>query len=702
MITRDRLFHDMTLDYHQPTEPKPGSKVFLHFRCGKNEVKKIYLVYEINGEIKEIAMRKHQTEDQFDYYHCSGTVPKSGDDIYYYFRIESEDEVLYYGQKGPTENIPNSMRFRLIPGFSTPYWAKGAVMYQIFVDRFRNGDPDNDVLTDEYYYVNGKTIRVENWRDYPDATGKDIRSFYGGDLQGVIEKLGYLKELGIEVIYLNPIFVSPSTHKYDIQDYDHIDPHFGKIVSDSGNLLKEGEDNRNATRFIDRVSNLRNLEASDALFAKLVAEAHKHGIRVIIDGVFNHCGSFNKWMDREHLYDNSKGYDKGAYISYDSPYRDFFKFYGGNWPENGEYEGWWNYETLPKLNYEGSKELEDYIIEIGKKWVSAPYYADGWRLDVAADLGHSEEYNHKFWRRFRTEVKKANPDALILAEHYGSARKWLSGGEWDSVMNYDAFMEPLSFFLTGMEKHSDEYHEELLGDVDSFWFKMYEAGVSNFVHSSKLVAMNELSNHDHSRFLTRTNHAVGRSSTLGCEAANKNVSLAVMRQAVVVQMTWPGAPTVYYGDEAGVCGFTDPDNRRTYPWGLEDRELIDFHKKMIRIHKISTELRTGSLARLNSEKNILAYGRFNRTSATIVVINASPYESICELNVEVLGIPLEAKVLRVMESTRNGFKTEPLNYHVKNGKLVRTYGANSAVVMQYNRISAINEESFWSTNFFRI
>ncbi len=702
MIRRDRLFHDMTLDFLQPTEPKSGSRVYIYFRCGKEDADRIFLVWENSNEGKELQMKKSRREDQFDYYQVAGMVPKVGGDIYYYFRIESKDETLYYDQTGAVTYVPTSKRFRLIPDFSTPEWAKGAVMYQIFVDRFRNGDPDNDVLTDEYFYVNGKTIQKKSWREEPDPNGADIRSFYGGDLQGVIDKLDYLKSLGIEVIYFNPLFVSPSSHKYDIQDYDHIDPHFGKIVLDYGDLLKENNTNSNAKRFITRVSDHRNLEASDTLFAELVDKAHKKGIRVILDGVFNHCGSFNKWMDKERIYESAETYEKGAYCSAESPYRDYFGFSSNNWPYNNDYEGWWGYDTLPKLNYEGSKALEDYIIHIGKKWVSEPYYADGWRLDVAADLGHSEEYNHRFWKRFRKAVKEANPEAVIIAEHYGSARKWLSGGEWDSIMNYDAFMEPLTYFLTGMEKHSDEKHEELIGDVNAFWGRMYEAGVDNFVESSKLVAMNELSNHDHSRFLTRTNGVVGRSSTHGCRAAEIGVNKAIMRQAVVVQMTWPGAPTVYYGDEAGVCGFTDPDNRRTYPWGLEDKEMIDFHKKMIVIHKSSTELKTGSLVRLDAGDNILAYGRFNGTSATIVVINRSAYECAREINVEPLGIPEEAKIIRVMESTSKGFKTEPLNYFIKKGKLVRVFGAESAVVLQYNRITAINEEAFWATNFFNI
>ena len=186
-----------------------------------------------------------------------------------------------------------------------------------------------------------------------------------------MDKLDYLKDLGIDAIYFNPLFVSPSCHKYDTQDYDHIDPHFGKIVEDGGSALdKDEHDNTKATKYIKRVTDLRNLKASDDLFAKLVSEAHKRGIKIILDGVFNHCGSFNKWMDRERIYENNKDYEPGAFISKDSPYHDFFVFHGDSWPYNTQYDGWWGYDTLPKLNYEGSKKLEEYILSIGRKWVS--------------------------------------------------------------------------------------------------------------------------------------------------------------------------------------------------------------------------------------------------------------------------------------------------------------------------------------------
>ena len=206
---------------------------------------------------------------------------------------------------------------------------------------------------------------------------------------------------------------------------------------------------------------------------------------MLVDGVFNHCGSFNKWLDAELLYQHAGGYPQGAYVSEDSPYRYFFQFHNENaWPFNDSYDGWWGHATLPKLNYEESPELYQYILGIAK-WVSAPFGADGWRLDVAADLGHSSEYNHKFWRDFRKNVKEANPEAIILAERLRRSGKLACGDQWDTVMNYDAFMEPLTWFLTGMEKHSDEYNGILFGDGVSFFRSMnyHMARMKNAVSS---------------------------------------------------------------------------------------------------------------------------------------------------------------------------------------------------------------------------
>ena len=685
-MNKNALFCDGTSDYVIPAEPGIHEKVRLRFRTARDDAQEVCLIS--GGEA--LQMQKISSGEVFDYYETE--VQLTDTMFVYYFRIKSESEELCYHRCGVSEHPVEYYNFRIMPGFSTPAWAKGAVMYQIFVDRFCNGDPSNDVEDGEYVYIGEPVCKVKDWNEFPAAM--DIRRFHGGDLQGVLDKLDYLEELGVEVRYFNPLFVSPSNHKYDIQDYDYIDPHYGVIIEDGGEVLPEGEkDNTRATKYQKRTGDIRNLEASNRLFAKLVEEMHTRGMRVILDGVFNHCGSFNKWMDRERIYEPQPEYEKGAYVSAQSPYRDFFHFFDEReeaWPYNKNYDGWWGHDTLPKLNYEDSPTLEEYILNIGKKWVSPPYNADGWRLDVAADLGYSNEYNHIFWENFRKAVKSANPQALILAEHYGDPGEWLQGDEWDSVMNYDAFMEPLTWFLTGMEKHSDERRTDLWGNADNFVNTMNHF-MASMLTPSLQVAMNELSNHDHSRFLTRTNHIVGRVAQLGSKAAEEGINLAVMREAVAVQMTWVGAPTVYYGDEAGVCGFTDPDSRRTYPWGQENRELVEFHKEMIRIHKREKPLRTGSLKMLSWSSNVLAYARFQEGEQIIVVLNNSKELKEVTIPVWQAEVPMKGKMERLMYSWEKSYTTERDIYLVEDGETVVNMGKHSVLIMKPVREMQVDE-----------
>lgn len=685
-MNKNALFCDGTSDYVIPAEPGIHEKVRLRFRTARDDAQEVCLIS--GGET--LQMQKMSSGEVFDYYETE--VQLTDTMFVYYFRIKSESEELCYHRCGVSEHPVEYYNFRIMPGFSTPAWAKGAVMYQIFVDRFCNGDPSNDVEDGEYVYIGEPVCKVKDWNEFPAAM--DIRRFHGGDLQGVLDKLDYLEELGVEVIYFNPLFVSPSNHKYDIQDYDYIDPHYGVIIEDGGEVLPEGEkDNTRATKYQKRTGDIRNLEASNRLFAKLVEEMHTRGMRVILDGVFNHCGSFNKWMDRERIYEPQPEYEKGAYVSAQSPYRDFFHFFDEReeaWPYNKNYDGWWGHDTLPKLNYEDSPMLEEYILNIGKKWVSPPYNADGWRLDVAEDLGYSNEYNHIFWENFRKAVKSANPQALILAEHYGDPGEWLQGDEWDSVMNYDAFMEPLTWFLTGMEKHSDERRTDLWGNADNFVNTMNHF-MASMLTPSLQVAMNELSNHDHSRFLTRTNHIVGRVAQLGSKAAEEGINLAVMREAVAVQMTWVGAPTVYYGDEAGVCGFTDPDSRRTYPWGQENRELVEFHKEMIRIHKREKPLRTGSLKMLSWSSNVLAYARFQEGEQIIVVLNNSKELKEVTIPVWQAEVPMKGKMERLMYSWEKSYTTERDIYLVEDGETVVNMGKHSVLIMKPVREMQVDE-----------
>ena len=670
------LYSDTTSNYLIPEEPNPGDMATIRFRTAKNNVDSVFVI--VNNIRKK--MSKAETERHFDYYEIKLEVPECK--LNYYFEITSGHMKVYFDSRGAVQDPSEYYDFVVFPGFSTPDWSKGAVMYQIYVDRFRNGDKTNDVVDNEYAYIGKCVHKVENWDELPSSM--DVRNFYGGDLQGVLDKMDYLKDLGVEVIYFNPLFVSPSNHKYDIQDYDHIDPHFGKIIDDGGEVLPEGcSDNTLATKYTRRVASRMNLTASDELFAKVVREAHARGMKVILDGVFNHCGSFNKWMDRERIYENAPGYEKGAYVSESSPYRNYFSFNDENgWPYNGAYDGWWGYDTLPKLNYEGSEELLNYVLKIAAKWVSEPFNADGWRLDVAADLGHSPEYNHSFWKKFRKAVKEANPNALILAEHYGDKKAWLQGDEWDSVMNYDAFMEPVTWFLTGMEKHSDDFREDLLGNADAFFGAMRHHGAT-FSTPSMQSAMNELSNHDHSRFLTRTNHMVGRTGTLGPAAAEANIDKAVFREAVVIQMTWMGAPTIYYGDEAGVCGFTDPDNRRTYPWGHEDNELINFHRYLIALRNRHPVFKTGSIKIVDLDYNFMAYGRFDRREQFLILINNNAGEISKSLTVWEIGTTRSGMMRTVFVTDREGYRMTGEEYQLSGGMLDITLPPKSGTILAF-------------------
>ena len=333
LLKKNALFSDGTADYRQPVEPKAGEEVTIRFRTARDNVDIVWLC----TQDKKYKMKKTETEGAFDYYEVKITLGE--EPFYYYFKVASGMLNVYYDRYGISKEKRDEYRFCIIPGFSTPDWSKGAVMYQILVDRFYNGDTSNDVLTDEYYYIRSTSRKMDSWDQCP--SDFSVAEFYGGDLEGVRQKLGYLQNLGVEVIYFNPLFVSPSNHKYDIQDYDYIDPHYGKIVEDGGELLKDGvSDNRKATRYINRVTNKKNLEASNEFFAELVKEIHARGMKVILDGVFNHCGSFNKWLDREEIYQVSGDYEDGAFISKDSPYRNFFGFQDQfAWPYNTTYEG---------------------------------------------------------------------------------------------------------------------------------------------------------------------------------------------------------------------------------------------------------------------------------------------------------------------------------------------------------------------------
>ncbi len=686
MINRNALFSDETRRYKTPYEPSAGDRVTVRIRTLANDALKVCVV--VNGvkhDMKLMTLKQRREivsvrkDVYFDYYEFSFKCPEK--QVKYHFEISDEDDVVFYNRLGCVENTQAEYEFSFVPGFKVPDWAKGAVFYQIFPDRFCNGDPSNDVEDNEFYYTGGHSKRIREWYKFPDEL--DVRCFYGGDLQGVKQKLDYLQDLGVEAIYFNPLFVSPSNHKYDTQDYDYIDPHLAIIEEDVDHRMQHWEKHNGfAPKYITRTTGRVNLQKSNEFFKELVQDIHSRGMKVVIDGVFNHCGSFNKWMDREGIYLNKEGYAPGAFQSAKSPYRSYFKFKKPH-EAHSEYEGWWGFETLPKLNYEHSKELEGYIISTGGKWVSEPYNVDGWRLDVAADLGHSARYNHRFWKKFRTCVREANPEAFVFAEHYGSPESWFNGKEWDSVMNYDAFMEPVSWFLTGMDKHSEAFDESKLWDGKAFFAAMFKS-MSKFPRPALDSALNQLSNHDHSRFLTRTNRTVGTLRTKGPHEAGYNVDKRVMELAVLIQMTWPGSPGIYYADEAGQVGWTDPDSRRTYPWGNEDKELLQFHKEAIGLRKKIKCLKMGSIKELDAGNGYIIYGRSDEEECCAVVINCSDAEINLNAPVWQLGVPRnEAYMTRKFFCSECSLDLTEQKQKIQNGRLFLTLPPETGCVYYY-------------------
>jgi alpha-glucosidase len=670
------IFSDETPLFRTPAEPDVGDTVSIRLRIIKNAGAQVTFLTGMPTRVSN--MQRIKTDDVFDWYETEYTV-KDVSTVYYAFLIAWKGKYIHYLRTGATltDSVPfpdPAHSFRIIPGFHVPEWAKGAVQYQIFPDRFRNGNPRTDVRSREYFYSGDYVRHAASWHELPQIG--DYRVFYGGDLQGVMDKLDYLQELGVEVLYFNPIFVSPSSHKYDTQDYSHIDPHLTVVIQDKETSLKKNErKNTAAAQYVLRTTSIMNLKGSNAFFARLCQEVHRRGMKIILDGVFNHCGSFNRWMDREGIYRQSGAYLPGAYGDESSPYRNYFRFTGPK-----DYEAWWGVDTLPKLNYEGSSELCEEILRVAEAWASPPYSIDGWRLDVGADLGHSPDFNHLFWQAFRRRVKQANPNAVILAEHYGDPSSWLRGDQWDTVMNYDAFMEPVTYFLTGMEKHSDSRRDDLYQNGPAFFHTMKE-NMCRLPTPSLQSAMNELSNHDHSRFLTRTNGRVGRLESAGSDAASEGVQVGVFQEAVVIQMTWPGAPTIYYGDEAGQVGWTDPDNRRTYPWGHENRNLIKLHQALTRLRGKLPVLRNGSVKPLCSGHGFIAYARFDENATAVVAVNNLDHAQELTLPLQDVGIQDGAAIKLVFCTTSQGFREkEEIVGQVVEGEFRISLEAQSAAI----------------------
>ena len=464
----------------------------------------------------------------------------------------------------------------------TPEWFGRGVTYQIFPDRFRRA---------KKRYVSGmvgrRTLHA-HWdeaMDYlPDSNGEITCSdFFGGDLQGITEKLDYLAAFGVTTIYLNPIFESASNHRYDTADYTRVDP-----------LLGTEEDLR-----------------------ILCDTAKKHGIRVILDGVFNHIGS-------NSVYFNADGYypTVGAAQSRESPYADWFHF--TSFPT--EYDAWWGFKTLPAVR-EDCPSYVDFIIEnedsVVRHWLRAG--VSGWRLDVA------DELPDWFIERIRSAMQEEKADSFLIGEvwedgstkiAYSKRRRYLLGRETHALMNYP-FRDAI---LTYLCHQNAAYFRDTM-----------ETLRENYPKPAYYSAMNFLATHDTPRPLTVLGYkgewpqSREERAKTGLSLQERRVGIAMLKLAALVMFTFPGSPTIYYGDETGMHGFEDPFNRGSYPWGRENRDLLRYYMRLGSLRKSLEPLQIGSIEYLVADGPLLAFRRSLDDQSIVTVTNASDKETLLEL-----------------------------------------------------------------------
>ena len=493
--------------------------------------------------------------------------------MWYYFHVTIADKSLFYGNNNNmlggigelSYQIPSSYQVTVHESnLSTPQWLKEAVMYQIFVDRFFNGNDDSSINN-----AKANSLIHSHWENTPFYIrdidqGNVVRwDFFGGNLLGIIKKLPYLKELGINLIYLNPIFESSSNHKYDTGDYKNVDSMFG----------------------------------SNELFKELCTTAKNQGIYIILDGVFSHTGSDSIYFNKDGNYPSL-----GAYQSESSPYINWYRF--ENHPD--KYESWWGVESLPNVN-----ELEpsylDYIIHakesVSKQWIKLG--AKGWRLDVV------DELPDEFLKMLRNAVKGEDPEAVLIGEvwedasnklSYGQKREYLLGKELDSVTNYPFRKTLLDFVLGSI--NASEVHCRLMSLFENYPLHHFYS------------TMNLIGSHDVARTITllgempsEENLSLNDKYKLEMSPDQKNVAIARMKIISLFQMSFPGMPCIYYGDEVGLDGYGDPLCRKTYPWGNENKDLLEWYKKIISIRHEYDALKTGKWSSLIIDGDLYGYLR---------------------------------------------------------------------------------------------
>ncbi len=620
------------------------SDVVLRLRAGTNDLEAatVRLWNDRDNAQAFVPMSMVLDDGTYQWWETTVNVGEVSNVWWYRFIAQDGEAVAYYedddqrtGGWGQTygETQENSWQLTVHdPDFATPDWVKSAVIYQIFPDRFRDGDASNNTPEGSFFYEErGTELRSggTDWntpicdpRGATDVLGPDgvyvdcallySQNFYGGDLQGIIDQLDYLEDLGVTALYLNPIFESPSNHRYDTTDFLTIEDSLGDLDT----------------------------------FVDLATEADKRDMHLILDGVFNHTSSDSVYFDRYGRYEGI-----GACESADSDFRTWYYFQDDpTGPCDGaDYESWFGFDSLPKLNSSVEAVRELVWADVSGAGVYWMQWADGWRLDVAGDVdpGVTGDPANDYWEGFRSAVRSANPDAYIVGEEWGVATSWTLGEEWDATMNYQFSSAVLGFWRDTPFVDNDHNTGSSAGVIDPLEPSELVARLANleerYPYEAWLAMMNLLGSHDTNRalFMLDENAATGADDTLLDDPAyDWSDAIDRLGGVAILQMTLPGAPTIYYGDEVGLVGPVtydgsswqdDPYNRVAYPWLDEtgtpyyshlqtaagQGELLDHYQMLTAARHDHPALRTGSMVPLlvDDDADVLVYGRFLDESA---------------------------------------------------------------------------------------
>ena len=559
------IHHDGSSRYVQlshPGDPRLGDGVTLRLRAGLQvPIERILLRTAPDGEQTFTEMQPAEQEPACRWWQVRLRLTEPV--VSYRFLLFTEDGAWWYNGAGLQCHIPtDALDFRLLADYQAPTWVRESVFYQIFPDRFADGDPANNVRDGEWEY-RGHPARARGWREHPSSGPGSMVEFFGGDLRGIEAKFSYLEELGANALYLNPVFTAYSNHRYDVVDYENVDPHLG------GNLA----------------------------LVSLRQAIRRRGMRLVLDIVPNHCGILHPWF-------------QAALADPDSPQAGYFTFH----QHPDQYESWLGVRTLPKFNYrsEGLRELMYQSADsVLRRWLKPPYSIDGWRLDVANMLARqgADQLGVEVGRGIRAAIKAEDPEAYILGENFFDASTQLQGDMWDAAMNYTGFSKPLRYWLSKFEIHQHA-HPHLVSSPQPWptqaLVDTWQAHRAAIPWAIARQQYNLLGSHDTPRVLTVL-HGDRKKNFL----------------AVTLMMTYVGVPGIYYGDEIGLGSDPEATTRDCMPWDSQywDLELLGFYKKLVALRRSSPALSAGGFQVLLVADDLLAYLRDAEQEQVIVIGN---------------------------------------------------------------------------------